>query len=49
MRGHMCQDYLDGLTALGIGAEGVPNVAHMRPTSVVHRRFRSDADDLRRS
>ena len=25
LKGHVCQEYLDGLAALGIGPEGVPN------------------------
>ena len=29
LKGHVCQEYLDGLAALGIGPEGVPNFAHM--------------------
>ena len=29
LRGHVCQEYLDGLAALGIGPEGVPNFARM--------------------
>lgn len=29
LKGHVCQEYLDGLTALGIGAEGVPNFEKM--------------------
>jgi phenylalanine-4-hydroxylase len=29
LKGHVCQEYLDGLAALGIGPEGVPDFARM--------------------
>ena len=29
LKGHVCQEYLDGLAALGIGPEGVPDFAKM--------------------
>jgi phenylalanine-4-hydroxylase len=29
LKGHVCQEYLDGLAALDIGSEGVPNFARM--------------------